>query len=267
MTVSQPPTTARTPDELGAYLRERLEDDVLEVYDAYGTATVTVAPHALPRAARLCKSDPGLRFEFFDFMSGVDLGDEGFAVVTHLYSLTHRHHIALRAVAEGGREKPTLPTISGIYRGANWHEREQYDMFGIVFEGHPGLLPRILTVENFEGWPLRKDFLLSTRVAKPWPGAKEPEERKEAPAGQSEAVVANAEPVSAEGKAAAASAKAQAADASPAAAPAEPAQDFDQALYDQLIAEGKSERVARAKAKAAFVRREKARIRAQREGT
>jgi hypothetical protein len=59
-------------------------------------------------------------------------------------------------------------------------EREAYDMFGIVFDGHPGLLPRILTVENFEGFPLRKDFLLMTREVKPWPGLKEPKAADEA---------------------------------------------------------------------------------------
>ncbi|MPZ87815.1 MAG: hypothetical protein GEU81_07020 [Nitriliruptorales bacterium] len=348
MTVSET-TTALNAEEMGAYLRDHLGGDVLNVHDAYGTATVTVAPHALPRAARLCKSDPRLRFDFFDCMSGVDLGDEGLAVVTHLYSLTHRHHITLRAVAEGGREHPTLPTLTGVYRGANWHEREQYDMFGVVFEGHPGLLPRILTVENFEGWPLRKEFLLSTRVAKPWPGEKEPEERKETRSqGKSEAVTTAGEtdPTPSSPEDAAAFAETDLADPSvakdaaagavggdvaagapgdvpgqdqpvsdpaheagvgagappvasgtpgveaegrhegareqsgtrPAAEtpgmtsepPARPAEraaeetpapspaDFDQAVYDQLIAEGKSERIARSRARAAAAKARRA---------
>ncbi|PSO52777.1 MAG: NADH-quinone oxidoreductase subunit C [Actinobacteria bacterium QS_5_72_10] len=122
----------------------------------------------------MCKQDPQLACTFFDFMSGVDLGEEGFAVVTHLYSPTHGHHVMLRAVAPGGRDDPRLPSLTPVYRGANWHERETWDMFGVVFEGHPGLAPRLLTVENFEGWPLRKDFKLMTRLAKPWPGEKEP---------------------------------------------------------------------------------------------
>jgi NADH-quinone oxidoreductase subunit C len=166
-----------TPQELASYVRERLEDDVAEVSIAFGQLTLTVRPSALPTAVRLCKEDPALGFDFFDFMAGVDLREDGFAVDTHLYSLRHRHHVTLRAVAPGGREQPRLPSISGIYRGANWHEREAYDMFGVEFDGHPGLLPRILTVETFEGFPLRKEFHLSTRDAKPWPGAKEPEER------------------------------------------------------------------------------------------
>ena len=176
-----------TPEELADYLRERLEDKVIDASIAYGQLTVTLEPDALPSAARLCKDDPELDFAFFDFMSGVDLADEGFAVVTHLYSLRHGHHVSLRAVAPGGREEPKLPSMTDVYRGADWHEREAYDMFGVAFEGHPGLLPRILTVENFEGFPLRKDFLLTTREAKPWPGLKEPKAEGDDAASEGEA--------------------------------------------------------------------------------
>jgi len=204
------------PDALADYFRDKLESKVVGTKVAYGQVTVTVEPDAFPLAARLCKEDPDLGFDFFDFLAGVDERDEGFAVVAHLYSVAHRHHVSLRAVADGGREDPRLPSITAVYRGADWHERETYDMFGVVFEGHPGLLPRILTVENFEGFPLRKDFLLSTREAKPWPGAKEPEAHDEG-AGQPATTIAtpgpaSAEdklPMSAEDKAAAAKAKAE----------------------------------------------------------
>jgi len=248
--------TSLAVEEIGAYLRDKLGGQVLDVHDAYGHAVVTIEPETLEKAARLCKSDPRLGFDFFDFLSAIDIGDQGFAVIVHLYSLEHRHHVTLKAVTQGSREAPTMPSITGVYRGANWHEREMYDMFGITFEGHPGLLPRILNVENFEGWPLRKEFHLSTRDAKPWPGAKEPEERKETEAGQAVTTVGNAQPLSAAQKEAAISAKA-------AAAPepdgqAERAEvEMDQAVYDQLIAEGKSERIARARAKAATMRARK----------
>ena len=165
--------------EMSAYFAERLEDRILDTVIAHGQLTITVEPDALNLAARLCKGDPRLDFDFFDFMSGIDLAEQGIAVLTHLYSIRHGHHIQLRAIADGGREAPTLPTITDVYRGANWHEREAYDMFGVVFTDHPGLEPRILTVENFEGWPLRKEFLLSTRQVKPWPGNKEPKDPEE----------------------------------------------------------------------------------------
>ena len=165
-----------TPEALANHLLERLEKRVVDHVIAYGQLTVTVVPQAVPAAVQLCRDDPRLAFDFFDFMSGVDEREDGFAVITHLYSTRYRHHIQIRAVATGGRAEPHLPTISHLYAGANWHEREAYDMYGIVFDGHPGLLPRILTVENFEGFPLRKDFLLMTREVKPWPGLKEPKE-------------------------------------------------------------------------------------------
>lgn len=192
-----------SPEELADYLRERLADRVVDTSVSYGQLTVTVTPEAYPDAARLCKDDPALAFDFFEFLAGVDREDQGFEVVTHLYATSHRRHITLKTLAPGGRDNPTVPTLTGVYRGANWHERETYDMFGVEFEGHPQLTPRILTTEDFEGWPLRKDFLLSTREAKPWPGLKEPGE----PAGDDGADAPEAAPLSAED----AEAKAQAA--------------------------------------------------------
>ena len=183
--------SAMSPEALAAFLRDRLEQRIVDSVVQYGQLTVTVAPAAVPTAVRLCRDDPRLAFDFFDFLCGVDEREDGFAVVTHLYSTRHRHHVQIRALAEGGRAEPHLPTISHLYLGANWHEREAYDMYGIVFDGHPSLLPRILTVENFEGFPLRKDFLLMTREVKPWPGLKEPKEAEPEDAdGEADAVPA-----------------------------------------------------------------------------
>ena len=83
------------------------------------------------------------------------------------------HHVLLRTRVP--REAATLPTLTGVFRGAAWHERETHEMFGIDFDGHPGLVPLLLP-DGFEGHPLRKEFVLASRVAKPWPGAKEPGE-------------------------------------------------------------------------------------------
>ncbi len=186
MTTTLPPRTGMGPAELGRYLRDRLERDVTDVTDAYGTPIVTVAPAALPRAARLCKSDPNLAFDFFDWLSAVDLREEGLAVVVHLYSTRHRHHVQLRTVAPGGRTDPRVPSLTGSTAAPTGTSRDLRHVRRHLRRA-PGLLPRLLTVENFEGWPLRKEFLLTTREAKPWPGAKEPEERHEEPAGQAAA--------------------------------------------------------------------------------
>ncbi len=256
-----------SPQAVADLLVEQFAGGVRGVVVEHGSATVTLDPGTWQRAARFCKSDPRLRMTFFDWMSGVDEREEGFGVVVSLYSVEHRHRVLLRMIAPGGREAPVAPSLTSIYRGANWHEREIYDMYGVEFEGHPGVLPRILTVENFEGFPLRKDFLLATREAKPWPGAKEPGEPGEASdAGGPQVVasVATPTPVSAEEKVAAARAKAEsvkteaaAARARTATAPADEGVALDQETYDRLIAEGKSDRIARAKAKAVAMRRAK----------
>jgi NADH-quinone oxidoreductase subunit C len=68
-----------------------------------------------------------------------------------------------------------VPSLSGVFAGAGWHEREVWEMFDITFDGHPGLTPLLLP-DGFEGHPMRKEFVLASRVAKPWPGAKDPGE-------------------------------------------------------------------------------------------
>jgi NADH:ubiquinone oxidoreductase subunit C len=170
---------ALTPEEIESFLRKRLGDGVLGTVLEYDTFTVVLTPAAYRGAAVLCRDERLLAFDMFDTTIGVDERDQGLSVVTILYSTTKGVRICLQTLAEGGREAPVVPSLADLYPGANWSERETWDMFGIEFEGHPGLAPRILTVENFEGWPLRKDFYLTSRIAKPWPGVKEPAETDE----------------------------------------------------------------------------------------
>jgi NADH:ubiquinone oxidoreductase subunit C len=272
---------AFSPEETEELLRERLGDAVLGTRTEYATFTVDVANEALPEAALLCRDERVLAYDFFDCLFGVDRREEGFDVVAVLYSTSTGNRLCLRTHCPGGREAPTCPSITEVYRGADWHERETWDMFGIEFTDHPGLEPRILTVENFEGWPLRKDFYLGTRVAKPWPGVKEPAELDEdgnviervprlgdAPgpyeldkAMAEQAKLANPAPdtpaeVEEVSEQKPGTAEGEAADEATAE---KAAADIDQATYDALIAEGKSERIARSKAKAAFVKKQRQR--------
>ena len=161
-----------TPNALADRFRDELGERVLAADVAHDQLTVTVDPEAYPQVARFCKQTLGMTF--FDFLGGVDEREDGFSVVVRVYNHITRDGVLLKTMVPGGRDEPRVATLTDVWRGADWHEREAYDMFGIVFEGHPGLLPRILTVENFEGWPLRKEFLLTSREVKPWPGAKEP---------------------------------------------------------------------------------------------
>ncbi len=166
-----------TPEQLEQLLTEGFGEHVQNAEVSFGQLTATLDGEGYVQAARFCRDDPRLDCNFFDCLFGVDERDDGFAIIANLYSTSHRHRVLLRHLCAGGREAPEAPSLTSLYRGANWHEREAWDMFGIEFEGHPGVGPRLLCPENFEGWPLRKDFPLATREAKPWPGAKEPVER------------------------------------------------------------------------------------------
>jgi len=170
---------ALTPEETEALLRDRIGGGILGSTLAYRTFTVHVAPSAWVETFKRCRDEPLLAFDMFDSLHGVDAREDGFDVVAILYSTSTGNRLCLRTRCEGGRERPVCPSLTDVYRGADWMERETWDMFGIEFDGHPQLEPRILTVENFEGWPLRKDFHLASRVAKPWPGVKEPAELDE----------------------------------------------------------------------------------------
>jgi NADH-quinone oxidoreductase subunit C len=170
---------ALTPEETETLLRDRMGEGILGSTLAHQLFTVHVAPSAWVETMRRCRDEPLLEFDFFDTLHGVDAREAGFDIVAVLYSTITGNRIALRTRCEGGRERPVCPSVTSLYRGANWMERETWDMFGIEFDGHPQLEPRILTVENFEGWPLRKDFHLTSRVVKPWPGVKEPAELDE----------------------------------------------------------------------------------------
>ena len=123
----------------------------------------------------------GLRREgytYFDWLSAVDEQPEGFRVVLHLARLAPAlDHLLLVAYLD--RASPTIASVADVFAGASWHERETHEMFGIAFsstgaDGHD--LDPLLLPDGFEGHPLRKEFVLASRVAKPWPGAKEPGE-------------------------------------------------------------------------------------------
>ncbi|MFI0370419.1 NADH-quinone oxidoreductase subunit C [Actinomadura sp. 1N219] len=145
--------------------------DEITTEETFGGLAVGVSPELWLDALIFARDD--LSCGFFDWLTGVDELDEGFAVVVHLYSLERRHHLLVRTRVP--KRAPVLPTATGVFRGAEWHERETSEMFGVLFEGHPNLVPLLLP-DGFEGHPLRKDFVLAARVAKPWPGAKEPGE-------------------------------------------------------------------------------------------
>ncbi|WP_329015046.1 NADH-quinone oxidoreductase subunit C [Micromonospora rifamycinica] len=140
---------------------------------AHARGTVDVPPTAWADTLRAVRDDAELACDFFDWLSAVDELAGGFDIVVHLWSTRHRHGVLLRTRVP--RQTPTVASVVDVFPGAAWHERETHEMFGVDFAGHRGLTPLLLPPE-FEGHPLRKEFVLASRVAKPWPGAKEPGE-------------------------------------------------------------------------------------------
>ncbi|MFD3698957.1 NADH-quinone oxidoreductase subunit C [Streptomyces sp. NPDC058646] len=140
---------------------------------AYDVLTVDVPVGSWISSLEIARDKLGCTY--FDWLSAVDEPGTGFRICAHLVSLeNHRvRRLLLRTTVP--HTAPALPSAVAVYAGAEWHERETFEMFGVTFTDHPNLVPLLLP-ENFEGHPLRKDFVLAARVAKAWPGAKEPGE-------------------------------------------------------------------------------------------
>jgi NADH-quinone oxidoreductase subunit C len=148
--------------------------------ESFGPDAFDVPPESWVAAHEVVRDELGLLF--FDWLTASDELADGFRVVSHLATFGVPgavEHLMLRTLVP--RSSPRLASLTEVFSGANWHERETYEMFGISFDGHPNLVPLLLP-DGFEGNPLRKEFVLASRVAKPWPGAKEPGESDHAPA-------------------------------------------------------------------------------------
>jgi NADH-quinone oxidoreductase subunit C len=143
--------------EIHRRLKARFETGVgdcnLEALDP----SIAVAPSVIVEVCRFLHDDPEMRFDSLSNLTGVDYkARDVIQVVYHLYSYTHRHSIVLKADAP--RADPTVPTVEGVWKAANWLEREMYDLLGINFDGHSDLR-RLLMPEDWVGHPLRKDFV------------------------------------------------------------------------------------------------------------
>src|SRR5271169_6323709 len=146
-------------------LQEALGGQLLKVEEFRGDLALTVSPGAWVRAATLLRDHAELDYKLFLDLCGVDYLDKDehadrYEVALHAYSVSKKHHVRLKTSL--GEEKPALPTLVGVYKGANWFEREAWDLYGIVFEGHPNL-SRILTHDSFVGHPMRKDYPTAQR--------------------------------------------------------------------------------------------------------
>lgn len=180
-----------------------LGTDIADLQTAVGELTIEIAPEKLRSVALILRDHPELKFEILVDVCGVDYSTYGisewetetatatgferavdrsktlrvepwnkprFAVVYHLLSITHNHRLRLRAFPNG--EPPVIDSVISIWNVADWFEREAFDLFGILFDGHPDLR-RILTDYGFIGHPFRKDFPLIGQVEMRYDAAEE----------------------------------------------------------------------------------------------
>lgn len=138
-------------------LIKRFKKEIVDSHDHVGDETILILPEHLLEIAQFLREDPKMSFEVLSDVTAMDYlrRKPRFEVVYHFHSLTLKHRVRVKVLVEEGQE--VVPSLVSIWRSANWGEREVWDMFGIRFEGHPDLR-RILMYEEFQGFPLRKDY-------------------------------------------------------------------------------------------------------------
>ena len=138
-------------------LQEKFGDAIVATHSDFGDDTAVVRRERIVEICTFLRDDPALRFDFAMDVTGVDyLGEEPrFEVVYHLFSLETKQRVRIKARVP--ESDPVIDSVVPVWVGADWYEREAYDMYGIVFRGHPNL-KRILLYDSFVGHPLRKDY-------------------------------------------------------------------------------------------------------------
>lgn len=143
------------PAEIYERLKARFGESAGELDDTVKSPFIKIGRAEFFEIMWFLRDDPDLRFDFLQLITGIDY-PVNFTVVYHLYSYAMRHAIAVKA--ELPRDNPTIRSVAELWPAADWHERETFDLMGIIFEGHPNLR-RILLPEDWEGHPLRKDYV------------------------------------------------------------------------------------------------------------
>jgi NADH-quinone oxidoreductase subunit C len=149
-----------TPSLIAAALQREHPEWIGEVVEALGETTIVVPREYIAEVCFFLKSASDLEFNFLADVCGFDRGPEEeprFEVNYHLFSTTRFHRVRLKVLLN--EEDTHVPTVTSVWRTANWHERETYDLFGVVFDDHPDLR-RILLPDDWQGHALRKDFPL-----------------------------------------------------------------------------------------------------------
>jgi NADH-quinone oxidoreductase subunit C len=145
-----------TSQEILETLKARFGDAVLDAKtDGVLDPWIKVAPEAVAGIALFLRDDDTMKFDTLMLLSGLDYTAGKLGVVYHIASMAVGHKIVLKV--DLTRENPHCGSVESVWKTANWHEREAFDMFGVIFDGHPDLR-RILLPDDWEGHPLRKDY-------------------------------------------------------------------------------------------------------------
>jgi NADH-quinone oxidoreductase subunit C len=153
-------SSAATPSPLVTALQQAHPEWAGEVIEAFGEVTIIIPREHIADVCAYLKAAPGLEFDMLSDICGVDRGPEEeprFEVNYQLFSTRKYHRLRLKVLLDEANIH--VPTVTNVWRTANWHERETYDMFGVIFDNHPDLR-RILLPDDWEGHALRKDFPL-----------------------------------------------------------------------------------------------------------
>jgi NADH:ubiquinone oxidoreductase subunit C len=141
-----------TKEELKVALEQLLPSPVFE--EGWEWTTVVIDPAAWEGVARMMRSTDNLAFDYLFCVTAIDWKTH-LTMVYHLTSTVYRHTVVVKAKLDRGY--PVIPTVSDIWRTAEFHEREAFDLFGVEFSGHPDLR-RLFLTDDWKGWPLRKDY-------------------------------------------------------------------------------------------------------------
>jgi NADH-quinone oxidoreductase subunit C len=148
------------PEDIFTKLRDEFGEDV--VFDFHDGSDgdkdpwFQVEPYSVEDVSVKLKTDPALHFDYLECITGIDLPDDNkIVVIYHVYSYVKKHRVVMKCFLD--REDPALPTLTPVWSTANWQERECFDLLGVLFDGHPDLR-RLLLPDDWEGYPLRKDY-------------------------------------------------------------------------------------------------------------
>lgn len=155
--ILQPPQTTQspTPGEFGIFLKGKKINSIPLGFDADGIEMLELETKDLVGACQVLKESNETSFDFLVLITSSDM-KKGYESIYTLHSTKTKKSLRIKVTLP--KENPILPTVSHIWATANWYEREAYDMMGIIYTGHPNL-KRILNPENWEGYPLRRDYI------------------------------------------------------------------------------------------------------------